>query len=62
MLPSGSKLALRSMLTVKGAGPLVLSSVALAIGGSPVAPPIRTTALGLVEKLSVPSMAWVPIR
>ena len=52
MLPSGSTLALMSMLTVSGTGPLSLSSVALAMGGSPVAPPIRTTALCLVERLS----------
>src|SRR5262245_5275850 len=51
-----------SMLTVRGTGPLSLSSVALATGGSPVAPPMRTTALCLVEKLSVPSTACVEIR
>ena len=62
MVPSGSTLALASMLTVSGTGPLSVSRVALAIGGSPVAPPIRTTTLGLGERLSVWSMAWVPIR
>src|SRR5262245_56272765 len=51
-----------SMLPVRGTGPLSLSSVALATGGSPVAPPMRTTALCLVEQLSVAATARVGLR
>ena len=51
-----------SMFTVSGTTPLSLSIEALATGGSPVAPPIRTTALCLLERLSSLSIAWVPIR
>src|SRR5438093_9100064 len=51
-----------AMLTVRGAAPLNLSNVALAMGGVPVAPPIRTTTLCRLDTLSSPSMAWTPIR
>src|SRR5437773_2491387 len=51
-----------STLTVRGAAPLNLSSVALAMGGVPVAPPMRTTALCRLDTFSSPSMAWTPIR
>src|SRR5437867_7202375 len=50
------------MFTFSGAGPLSWSTVALAIGGSPVAPPTLTTTLGLVEKFSAESMACVAMR
>jgi len=50
------------MFTVRGTGPLDLSRLALTMGGSPVAPPRRTTALGLVERLSSRSMAVVEKR
>ena len=38
------------------------SRVADAIGGTPVAPPMDTTALELGESFSSPSIAWVLIR
>jgi hypothetical protein len=51
-----------SMFTVRGTGPLDLSRLALAIGGSPVAPPRRTTVVGLVERFSSWSMPVVENR
>ena len=59
IVPSWSVLPLISMLTVRGTVPLTLSSAAPAIGGVPVAPPIRTTADCLVERFSSRSIACV---
>src|SRR6185295_6778779 len=61
MVPSGSMLPVMSILTVRGASPVNLSKVALAIGGVPVAPPMRTTAVWRLERLSSLSIAWTVI-
>src|SRR5262245_46920417 len=51
-----------SILTVRGIAPLNLSIVALAIGGVPVAPPMRPTALCRSDTLSSMPIACTPIR